>query len=309
MTAVLSTATGWPSGARRESRSRSCESPLTTVTKSHAREVARGSARPGPPAARSPSPRVTMNVSTSGRARVDRRSRCRCRAPRRPAPCPAFVLQGSFWQTFASPSRSPAALGAANAGSRWPTSRAPEPLALVRQRLGEQQHAEGHQQQDPHEPRCTCCPARGTSGRRAGSGCVRSRSASRSPHRRGPRSGPRPRSRPLTARPGWCAARPRSARPSQVAHAERAVLLGPHERRRQHDHHAEQGDRQVHHGHDAEVAQHADVGGDQRGEAGDRRGARSEHRRAGGRVGQLDRARRARRRRRAPGGSAPRAAR
>ena len=45
---------------------------------------------------------------------------------------------------------------------------------------------------------------------------------------------------------------------------------------------------------DAEVPEHADVGGDQGREAGDRGGARGEHRRARGGVGELDRARRAR---------------
>ena len=78
---------------------------------------------------------------------------------------------------------------------------------------------------------------RGTRARRARS----RRTASRSSRRNGPRV--------------------------EVAQRKRPVLLGPDQRGRQHQHHAEQRDAQIHHGEDPEVAQHPDVGGDQRREA------------------------------------------
>ena len=205
--------------------------------------------------------------------------------------------QGSRWQTFASPSRSLVASGTAKSGSALAPLRARTALAAVGDRLGKQQHAEAHQHEDPDRPGILVARPRDL-GRPPGSGWVRSRSASRSPT--ACRSSP-PRSSKRSAltarRRGRAVVASRAARAPAAAGrgraGERPVLLRPQERRRQHEHDAEQGDAEVHDRNDAEVAQHADVGGDQDGEAGDGGRARGEHGRAGRGVGQLDRPRRA----------------
>ncbi len=130
-------------------------------------------------------PRVDTNVITRAPRclRADRHDPAP-RAARRPGALPAFLLHGSFWQTFASPSLSPSgASEPRKPAAACPTSGPLRPLPWFGSVCGEQQHAEPHQEQDARRPRRTCSPARGTSGRRAGSGCVRSRSASRSPTR------------------------------------------------------------------------------------------------------------------------------
>ena len=159
-------------------------------------------------------------------------------------------------------------------------------------------------------PRRTCCPgAAPPGGARLGMGAV-ALGSSCSPISAPARSAPRSSKRSLAhGRVRLARGAGRAAAARVRSRTERPVLLGPDQRRRQHEHHAEQRDRQVDHRDDPEVAQHPDVGGDQRREAGDRGGARGEHRRAGRGVGQLDRARRAGAARRAPGGSAPTAAR
>ena len=188
-----------------------------------------------------------------------------------------------------------------------------QPRALVGQRGGEQQHGDPHEHHDPHHPRVLVArrAAPRAAPRRASSGSGLSRSSSskrsaalrlarlpevaeavlshgrrgaalsrgRGSGSRGPaRTGPEAPARPARAR-------------VQVAQGERAVLLGPHQRGGQHQHHAEQRHAQVDHGEDPEVAQHPDVGGDQRGEAGDGGHARGQHGGARGAVGQLDRPR------------------
>ena len=264
------------------------------------REGRSSPARCGPPGARSwrRDRRRTSARAACGAARRGSRPppSCTLQAASRPAGPPA----GSLPDVGVPLERRPTPTG-----RRTPCRVEPScgPLSPPRRSRSVWLNSRGPDDQhgEPDGPRVACGPGRGTSGRRRGrSGCLRSSSSSCSPNSARRRSPPRSPKRSSLTGASACtrqrparheggeggsrlrgtarAARPRSARPEARASRRAATRSGPPRSR-------------------SEVAQHANIRRDQRGEAGDGGRARRQHRGAGRRVGPLDRPRRARRRR------------
>ena len=148
-----------------------------------------------------------MNVSTSGRLRSSHTFTTSFETSSHAGSAPACFGQGSFWHTFASPLIAPVADGAANAFSRLPTGGPSSPSPLFGIVCTNSRTARPMNSTMPTS-QAYLFPACGISGRRIGSGWVRSRSASRSP---GERSSKRSLSSVTWCRPEACEAAPRRA--------------------------------------------------------------------------------------------------
>ena len=164
------------------------ESPLTTVTNRTLGNSPRIRSTRSTCGSQSV-PRVTTNVITRAPRSLGQTVTIPFPRTSQAGTFPAFLLQGAFWQMFASPPLSPAALGAAKAGSGRPTSGPLRPLPWLGSVSANRRTPRPMRNRMP-TAQAYLFPGRGTSGRRAGSGCVRSRSASRSPTERSSKRSP-----------------------------------------------------------------------------------------------------------------------